>query len=72
MLEPVQQAAESVVVGRLGVEQLGAVGLGTVLFQFALGFMNSLVRGGGVGGGGRGVSRGCACLQPRRGITRGA
>lgn len=38
-----QQTAESVLVGRLGVPQLGAMGLGTVLFQFAVGFFAALI-----------------------------
>ncbi|KAL4452363.1 hypothetical protein ABPG75_008025 [Micractinium tetrahymenae] len=43
MLEPLQQSAESVLVGKLGVSQLGAMGLGTVLFQFAVGFFLALI-----------------------------
>eukprot|EP00887_Chlorella_sp_A99_P002100 scaffold21.g2100.t1 len=43
LLEPLQQLGESVLVGRLGVAELGACGLGTLLFQFALGFTASLI-----------------------------
>lgn len=43
MLEPIQQSAESILVGKLGVSQLGALGLGTVLFQFAVGFFACLI-----------------------------
>lgn len=43
MLEPLQQSVESMLVGRLGVSQLGAMGLGTVLFQFAVGFFLALI-----------------------------
>lgn len=43
VLEPVQQMADTIIIGRLGVAQLGAAGLGTVLFQFSLGFLSSLV-----------------------------
>lgn len=43
LLEPLQQFIDTIIVGRLGVPQLGALGLGTVLFQFALGFFASLV-----------------------------
>ncbi|PRW57123.1 MATE family efflux transporter [Chlorella sorokiniana] len=45
LLEPVQMTAESICVGRLGVPQLGALGLGTVLFQFAVGFFAPLIIG---------------------------
>lgn len=43
LLEPLQQLADTVIIGRLGVAELGAAGLGTVLFQFSLGFFASLV-----------------------------
>lgn len=43
VLEPVQQVADTIIIGRLGVAELGAAGLGTVLFQFSLGFFSSLI-----------------------------
>ena len=43
VLEPVQMAVETAVVGHLGVSPLGAVGFGTVVFQFALGFFAALI-----------------------------
>ncbi|KAL4450047.1 hypothetical protein ABPG77_010716 [Micractinium sp. CCAP 211/92] len=43
MLEPLQQSVESILVGKLGVSQLGAMGVGTVLFQFAVGFFLALI-----------------------------
>ncbi|PSC72302.1 MATE family efflux transporter [Micractinium conductrix] len=43
LLEPIQQSAETLLVGRLGVTQLGAMGLGTVLFQFSVGFFLALI-----------------------------
>ncbi|KAI3438217.1 hypothetical protein D9Q98_000654 [Chlorella vulgaris] len=43
LLEPVQQTAESILVGKLGVSQLGALGLGTVLYQFSVGFFACLI-----------------------------
>jgi len=43
LLEPIQQLVDTAIIGTLGVPQLGALGLGTVLFQFALGFFASLV-----------------------------
>lgn len=60
VLEPVQQLADTVIIGRLGVEQLGAAGLGTVLFQFSLGFLSrcgALLLGDARGGSGGGSSR---------------
>lgn len=38
-----QQVADTIIIGRLGVAELGAAGLGTVLFQFSLGFFSSLI-----------------------------
>jgi putative MATE family efflux protein len=43
VLEPVQMSIETAVVGQLGVSPLGAVGFGTVLFQFALGCFAALI-----------------------------
>lgn len=43
VLEPVQSLIETAIVGQLGVSPLGAVGFGTVLFQFALGCFAALV-----------------------------
>lgn len=43
VLEPVQAAVDAGFVGHLGPAQLGAVGFGTVLFQFALGFFAALI-----------------------------
>lgn len=43
VLEPVQMAVETAVVGHLGIAPLGAVGFGTVVFQFALGFFAALI-----------------------------
>jgi putative MATE family efflux protein len=43
VLEPVQMAIETAIVGQLGVSPLGAVGFGTVLFQFALGCFSALI-----------------------------
>lgn len=39
VLEPIQATVDTVVVATLGVTPLGAVGLGTVLFQFAIGVL---------------------------------
>lgn len=38
VLEPVQALVDTSIIGHLGVSELGAVGLGTVTFQFVLGF----------------------------------
>lgn len=43
ILEPLQQMIDAAIVGRLGVPELGAVGLGTVLFQFVVGSFASLL-----------------------------
>lgn len=43
VLEPVQALIDTSIVGRLGVPELGAVGLGTVTFQFALGFFATFI-----------------------------
>ncbi|KAL4538840.1 hypothetical protein Ndes2437B_g01824 [Nannochloris sp. 'desiccata'] len=43
VIEPVQMSIETAVVGQLGVSPLGAVGFGTVLFQFALGCFAALI-----------------------------
>lgn len=43
VLEPVQMSIETAIVGQLGVSPLGAVGFGTVLFQFAIGCFASLI-----------------------------
>ena len=43
VLEPVQALVDMSIVGRLGASELGAVGLGTVTFQFALGFFGAFV-----------------------------
>lgn len=43
LLEPVQALIDTAIVGHLGVAELGAVGFGTLIFQFALGFFASLI-----------------------------
>ena len=43
VLEPSQASVEAVVVGHLGVAPLGAVGVGTVIFQFALGLFGTFI-----------------------------
>ena len=43
VLEPIQMAVETSVVGHLGVSPLGAVGFGTVIFQFALGLFAAFI-----------------------------
>lgn len=43
VLEPVQALIDTSVVGRVGTPQLGAVGLGTVAFQFILGFFSVFI-----------------------------
>ncbi|MEO2191847.1 MAG: MATE family efflux transporter, partial [bacterium] len=43
VLEPVQALTDSVVVGRIGTPQLGALGLGTAVFQFVLGLFSVFI-----------------------------
>ena len=43
VLEPVQALIDTSIVGRIGTPQLGAVGLGTVAFQFILGFFSVFI-----------------------------
>lgn len=43
VLEPVQALIDTSVIGRVGTPQLGAVGLGTVAFQFILGFFSVFI-----------------------------
>jgi hypothetical protein len=43
LLEPLQSFVESIFVARLGVSELGALGAGTLLFQFAVGFFGSFL-----------------------------
>ncbi len=43
VLEPVQALTDSVVVGRIGSPQLGALGLGSVVFQFLLGLFSVFI-----------------------------
>lgn len=45
VLEPVQALIDTSIVGRLGPSELGAVGLGTVVFQFALGTLGVFIFG---------------------------
>lgn len=43
VLEPIQALIDTSVVGHLGIEELGAVGLGTVSFQFLIGFFSVFI-----------------------------
>ena len=43
VLEPVQSLIDAVVVGRIGTQQLGALGIGTVTFQLVLGFFSAFI-----------------------------
>ena len=43
VLEPLQALTDSVVVGRIGTPQLGALGLGSVMFQFVLGLFSVFI-----------------------------
>lgn len=43
VLEPLQASVEAVIVGHLGVAPLGAVGVGTVIFQFVLGLFGTFI-----------------------------
>lgn len=43
VLEPVQALTDAVVVGRIGTPQLGALGLGSVFFQFVLGLFSVFI-----------------------------
>jgi putative MATE family efflux protein len=43
VLEPIQATIETATVGHLGVAPLGAVGLGTVIFQFSLGLFGTFI-----------------------------
>jgi len=43
VLEPVQSLTDAVIVGRVGTPQLGALGIGTVAFQFVLGLFSVFI-----------------------------